>query len=180
MTGKPACKPDGPPQHDRGNQRHHEQGEVTKQAQVRSCPDPLEAMCQACPSHDRSTPDESGYHPAGARTRSEPPPASTLVRGSLPEARGHALHATNPNADDPSRTGTVDPVIESTPRPSPTRTCGHRSWCSLWRQWWGPASSPWWSYYVVGVVEAGSAAPWPPCAATDSGCHWFQVASRDS
>ena len=78
------------------------------------------------------------------------------------------------------RTGTVDPVIESTPRPSPTRTCGHRSWCSLWRQWWGPASSPWWSYYVVGVVEAGSAAPWPPCAATDSGCHWFQVASRDS
>ena len=35
-------------------------------------------------------------------------------------------------------------------------------------------------YYVVGVVEAGSAAPWPPCAATDSGCHWFHVASRDS
>jgi len=34
--------------------------------------------------------------------------------------------------------------------------------------------------YVVGVVEAGSAAPWPPCAATDSGCHWLQVASRDS
>ena len=33
-------------------------------------------------------------------------------------------------------------------------------------------------HYVVGV--AGSAAPWPPCAATDSGCHWFQVASRDS
>jgi len=35
-------------------------------------------------------------------------------------------------------------------------------------------------YYVVGLAESGSAAPWPPCAATDSGCHWFQVASRDS
>lgn len=35
-------------------------------------------------------------------------------------------------------------------------------------------------YYVVGLVESGSAQPWPPCAATDSGCHSFQVASRDS
>ena len=35
-------------------------------------------------------------------------------------------------------------------------------------------------YYVVGVVESGSAQPLPPWAATDSGCHSFQVASRDS
>ena len=41
-------------------------------------------------------------------------------------------------------------------------------------------------HYAVGLVESGNAAPWPPwppwppCAETDSGCHVFQVASRDS
>ena len=33
---------------------------------------------------------------------------------------------------------------------------------------------------VLGLAESRGTQPWPPCAATDSGCHLFQVASRDS